>query len=65
MRQGDIDGNDKVDLSDFALFARCFGLRATDNAIGCSAQSRAASDLNGDKEVDLGDFWIFVERFGN
>ena len=50
---GDYDGNGKVDLFDFFLFADAFG--GTDPEF----------DLTDDGKVDLFDFFVFADAFGS
>lgn len=61
-RPGDINGNGVVNLADFALFARCFGLSASDGS--CSAVEFASSDLTDDGSINLADFATFAANFG-
>ena len=61
---GDMNGDDRVNLIDFAAFAVCFGAGPSGGG-GCDAESQAASDLNGDGKVDLLDFAVFAVNFGN
>ena len=51
---GDFDGNAKVNLEDFFIFADNFG--QTDFAEG--------TDLDGDGKVTLDDFFVFSDNFG-
>ena len=62
---GDIDGDEYVDLKDFATFALCFGSEAGEPLPGCSAEEAAASDMDGDGWVDLSDFASFALVFGS
>jgi hypothetical protein len=55
---GDLDGDLKVDFSDFILFAKAFGARVGDGTYDPRA------DLNGDGEVDFSDFLEFAARYG-
>lgn len=64
LRTGDMNGDDRIDLSDFADFAVCFGSSAGSLG-GCSAESHAASDFNADGKVDLQDFAAFAVNFGS
>ena len=59
---GDMDGDEHVDLLDFATFGMCFRDRA-DDPTKCPAESRAASDLDTDGDVDLADFATFAVNF--
>lgn len=52
----DFDGNGRVDLADFRVFAGAFGRP--------SAAWIFRYDLNGDGTVDFGDFLIFAKAFG-
>jgi hypothetical protein len=53
--EGDVDGNRKVDLSDFGLLKGSFGL---------TSAFRSQGDLNGDRKVDLNDFGLLKSNFG-
>ena len=65
LRPGDIDGDDQVNLSDFATFALCYqGPGATTPPAGCEAESYASSDFDGDGDVDLSDFATFATSYG-
>ena len=55
VRDGDIDGNGLVDLKDFAVLRRNFGL---------TSAARNLGDLDGDGKVDLKDFSILRKYFG-
>ena len=52
----DFDGNGRVDLDDFFLFADFFGQSADEGA--------QRYDLNADGLVDLADFFFFADRLG-
>ena len=54
----DFDGDGRVDLSDFLLFASQFGLSRGDE------QYDAKYDLDGDGTIGFGDFLIFGRSFG-
>jgi phosphotransferase system HPr-like phosphotransfer protein len=51
---GDFDGNAKVNLEDFFIFADNFG----------QADFAAGTDLDGDGKVTLDDFFVFSDNFG-
>jgi hypothetical protein len=51
---GDIDGDGKVDLTDFGILKANFGTGTTP----------AQGDINGDGKVDLTDFGVLKENFG-
>jgi len=53
LRNGDINGDNKVDLADFSLLRTGFGTSSTGPA-----------DLNGDGLVNLADFSILRSNFG-
>lgn len=53
---GDVNGDGKVDLSDFGLLKGSFGQT---NA------NRGQGDLNGDHKVDLSDFGLLKSNFGH
>ena len=60
---GEIDrSGGQVNLSDFGLFALCYGLGAPGG--GCTADLFACSDLDGSGQVDLGDFGLFAVWYG-
>lgn len=52
---GDFDGNDRVDFSDFFLFADQFGKEVP---VG------SPYDLSPDGKVDFSDFFVFADQFG-
>ena len=52
----DYDGNGRVDLSDFFLFADAFGEPVDEDS--------TRFDLDGNGRVDLFDFFIFADSFG-
>ncbi len=55
---GDIEGDQDVDLGDYAAFARCFGESPISNvACGCC-------DMNGDYAISAADFAIFHALMG-
>ncbi len=58
LRPGDLNGDNVVDLNDFAIFAAAFGTDATSDNWNVNA------DLNGDGVVDLTDFSLFAVDFG-
>jgi hypothetical protein len=58
----DFDGDGDVDLSDFALFAACFGGAASPPAPGCPPG--IDTDLDNDGDADISDFAIFAACFG-
>ena len=62
-RPGDLDGDDDVDLNDFATFATCYGFPVSAPAPGCSPEDAAACDLNGDGTVELNDFATFAVEY--
>ncbi|MFO0897384.1 MAG: dockerin type I domain-containing protein [Pirellulales bacterium] len=51
---GDVNGDGKVDLTDFGILKDNFG----------TGTSAAQGDLNGDAKVDLSDFGILKDNFG-
>lgn len=57
----DFDGDGDVDISDFAVFAQCFG--GTFNPPGPVCPPGVDADLDGDGDVDLTDFARFAQRF--
>lgn len=52
---GDVNGDGKVDLTDFGVLKESFGL---------TPAHRGQGDLNGDQKVDLTDFGILKANFG-
>ena len=54
----DFDGDGRVDLADFLLFAQNFGRSVGD------ADDVAKFDLDGKGSVDLADFLLFAQQFG-
>jgi hypothetical protein len=57
---GDINGDGRVDLTDFSIFAGDFGKDTSQGAVLNSLYS----DMNCDGKVDLTDFSIFAGQFG-
>lgn len=55
---GDINGDDRVDLTDFFEFRKNFGLRRGMPGF------HSMCDLNGDGVIDTADFFVLVENFG-
>ena len=53
---GDVNGDGKVDLSDFGLLKGSFGQ---------ADANRSQGDLNGDHKVDLSDFGLLKSNFGH
>lgn len=60
---GDLDRNGRVNLLDFATFARCFGVTVDNPAGACSDQEAMLSDLDGDGAVTLNDFATLAVNF--
>jgi hypothetical protein len=58
-----MDGNDRVDLSDFGIFAVCYGSVASAPPPSCTPEQLAACDMDGDGDVDLADFATFALNF--
>lgn len=58
---GDFDGDGDVDLTDFAVFAQCFGGPNLPPPGTCP--SGADADCDDDGDVDLSDFSIFAQNF--
>lgn len=52
LKNGDIDGDNAIDIGDYAVLSALFGT------------SSAAADLDGDGEVSIGDFAILSINFG-
>ena len=61
---GDVDGDDDVDLSDFGIFAMCYGSLVGEPLPGCSPEEAAASDIDGNGRVNLSDFGWFALYYG-
>ena len=57
---GDIDGNKKVDMKDFAMIAKSFGSDSTVNPRKYNVQA----DLNRDGKITMKDIAIAAARFG-
>jgi len=55
---GDINGDNRINLADFAQFRNAFGSGPS------NSNWNALADLNGDGHVNLGDFAIFRNNFG-
>ena len=55
---GDLDGDEDVDLDDFASFADCFDGPGGSIVTGCEC-----SDFDGDGDVDLADYSIMMASF--
>jgi hypothetical protein len=58
---GDFDFDTDIDLTDFALFAQCFGGSMNPPAPGCPFELDA--DFDNDGDVDLIDFTILAQNF--
>jgi hypothetical protein len=56
IKSADFDGNGRVDLDDFFLFAGAFGKDV--------AGEYARYDLDGDWKIGFDDFFLFAARFG-
>jgi hypothetical protein len=63
LRPGDMDGDDRVDLSDFGIFAVCYGSVVSAPPPSCAPEQSAASDFDDDGDVDLADFATFALNF--
>lgn len=61
---GDINTDGKINLLDFATFARCFGASVNSPPGSCTDQEAALSDLDGSGLIDLGDFATLAVNFG-
>ena len=62
---GDIDDSaGTVNLSDFGLFALCYGLSTPDLGIGCRQAYFDCSDMDGNGVVNLSDFGLFALWYG-
>jgi hypothetical protein len=59
---GDLTGDGRVNLGDFATFAVCFGYTAP-NPPYCTDSDLVCSDLDNNGIVDLADFATFVAHF--
>ncbi len=59
---GDFEGDNDIDLKDFAAFAVCFGLTHPDER--CPQQDFECADLDNDAVVDLNDYSPFAARLG-
>ncbi|UCG33897.1 MAG: ASPIC/UnbV domain-containing protein, partial [Phycisphaerales bacterium] len=61
---GDVDGDGRVDLVDFATFALCFrGDGNTTRPAACTDEAWLSSDCDGDGDVDLRDFATLAANF--
>ncbi|UCG34389.1 MAG: S8 family serine peptidase, partial [Phycisphaerales bacterium] len=60
---GDMNGDDDVDMFDFATFVACYGCSAP-NPPQCNRQDLACCDLDGSGTVDLADFATFAAWYG-
>lgn len=58
LRDGDANGDNQIDLSDFSLLAAAYGTRDT------QAQYDARADFNGDGRIDLTDFSVLASNYG-
>ena len=58
VRRGDFDGDQDVDLADFASFQNCYA------AGGAPESGCVAADLDADQDVDLNDAAVMVAQFG-
>ena len=63
LRPGDMDGDNRVDLSDFGIFAVCYGSVVSAPLPSCSPEQAAACDLDADGRVNLGDFGLFALHY--
>ncbi|MEO1128641.1 MAG: hypothetical protein AAFX05_02915 [Planctomycetota bacterium] len=59
--QGDVDGDNATDLTDFTILASNFGATGLPSGAG---ESRGLGDLSDDGSVDLTDFTILAADFG-
>ena len=64
-RTGDITGDARIDLNDFAVVAVCYGSAWGGAPAGCSNEALASSDLDRNGVVDLADFATFAVHFGS
>jgi hypothetical protein len=60
---GDMNGDGRVDLADFASFANCFGLQVSNPTPSCPADQVQLSDLDASGVIDLVDFATFALNF--
>ncbi|MEO1128244.1 MAG: dockerin type I domain-containing protein [Planctomycetota bacterium] len=58
---GDVNGDNRTDLTDFSLLAQNFGATGLPHGSG---ESRTLGDLNDDGSVNLSDFTILAQDFG-
>jgi len=57
---GDLNGDSRVDLDDYAIFATCSGSPGiADPPLDCTEAQFDGADLENDDDVDLGDFALF------
>ncbi len=57
----DFDGNNLINLTDFTMFAVCFGHNAPSDT--CAASAFVCGDLNADGIINLSDFTTFATIF--
>lgn len=60
---GDTDLDGDVDLTDFGVFAQCFGGAFNPPAATCPAGAASLVDCDGDGDIDSGDFAVFGQNF--
>lgn len=58
LKNGDVDGDNEVGISDFALLSNAY------NSTPADPNFNASADLNGDSEVGVGDYAILSSNFG-
>ena len=58
---GDATADNRIDLADYGVLVRYFGVTSSDQANWPKAQ---AADFNGDNVVNMGDFFMFAQNFG-
>ena len=62
LRTGDANDDNHIDLADYGVLVRYFGVTSSDQANWPGA---LAADFNGDNAVNMADFFLFAQNFGD
>jgi len=63
-RCGDLNRDGVINLADFVIFAKCFGVTVSEPTSLCVEHDAECSDFNKDGIIDLSDFVTFAASFG-